>query len=276
MSPQGDQAQLAVEHDDMTRDLDTQEQRREAARPFLAALANHVPQSVTLFGIQQDTLDLLDFRQDCLERLAVLQADPNAIEEREEVCAEFDACDRELKRLAGAEVQKVDNIANLLRMCDRMIEHRAAERDRQNTAKKRWESIKEGVEQMVMEALTLAERTRFDSPTNTLRMQRNSSPRVDIVDPQAVQDRFIKVTLEVTVDRWKQMREAQPDLVVHFVEKERSFITGIISKVLRAATSADAAIEEQIKDPRLASEAKKQVERVRGAKLVHGKHLRCE
>ncbi len=256
--------------------LDTPEQRREAAKPFLQALQKHVPESVTLFGIQQETLDLLDFRQDCLERLALLQADPTAIEEREEVCAEMDACDIELRRLAGAEVQKVDNIANLLRMCDRMILHRKDERDRQNKAAKRWESIKEGVEQIVMDALTLADKTRFDSPTNALRMQRNSSPRVDIVDPQAVQDRFIKVTLEVTVDRWKQMLEAQPDLVQYFVEKDRSFVTGAISKVLKAATAADAVIDEKITDPRLAADAKKKVERVRGAKLTHGRHLRVE
>lgn len=264
-------------------ELETPEQRAEAARPFVRELSKLAPPAVTLFGIEQQTLELLDYRQDCVERLAELDRakcldgpDFNYDDQIADVTAELSACNMELARLAGAEVQKVDNIANLLRMCDRMIGHRKDERDRQNKAAKRWEAIKEGVEQVVMEALTLADRTRFDSPTNTLRMQRNGSPRVDITDAQAVQDRFVKVVVEVTADRWKQMKQALPELSEFCVEKERTFITSAIAKVLKSAVAADSAIEERISDPKLVSEAKKAVERVRGAKLVHGRHLRCE
>jgi len=272
----------------MSEALETPTQRSEAAKPFLTELARLAPKPLTLFGIEQHVLDLLDFRQDVIERLAETRTFITAGHPDSETLSvfvadmesELMACNMELSRFAGAEVEKVDHIANLLRMCDRMEAHSKEEKERHARKAKRWAAIKEGVEQIVMEALTLADKTRFDSPTNTLRMQRNGSPRVEIVDPQSVQDRFVKITLEVTVDRWKQMREAQPDLVQYFVEKERTFATGAISKTIKAATAADVALEtlaEQENWPsKQLSEAKKQVDRVRGAKLVYGKHLRCE
>jgi len=251
---------------------------KEARKNNMVEIAKRPPEDMSLFGIEQHQIDLLLFRQDCLERLAILEADPakeEAAEEIGEIRAELEAADLAIKNVAGQEVAKVDRCANLLRMCDRMQAFCKDERDRLNRKAKRWEAVKESVENVVMEALALADRTSFDSPTNRLRVQRNSSPRVEITDPQAVQDRFIKVTLEVTQDRWKQMRQALPELSEFCTVKDSTFITGTIAKVLRKAAQEEVAARETMEGSML-EKTLKQIERVKGAQLQYGKHLRCE
>lgn len=263
------------------QELVTPEQRRDAAKPYLGELSKLAPKPVTLFGIEQHVMDLLDARQDVLERIEKIKTPGGFCSETEmdflcDAEAELAICDSELAKLAGLEENKVDHCANVLRMCDRMIQHRKDERDRQNRMAKRWESIKEGVEKIVMEALTLTERTRFDSPTNTLRMQRNSTPRVEIVNAQAVQDRFISVLVQFPLDRWKQVLKALPDLLPEYYSlKEQTFNTAAIAKVMKAAASADIAARGMPNaGERL--EAAKKIERVKGAELKYGRHLRCE
>lgn len=254
--------------------LETQSQRHEAARPFLRNLAKLAPPVITLFGIEQHVLDLLDFRLDVLERLAALQDNPDAIDERADAVAELDSCDLELRKLAGLEANKVDKCANLIRALYAVVAHRKDERDRHNRAAKRAEAQAEYVETVVMEALTLADRTRFESEHNTLRMQRNPA-RVEITDGAAVQDRFLKITLETTVDRWKQMRQSQPDLIQYFAEKERTFKLSDMATVIRAATNAETVAEAKLTGAELRDELKK-IPRVKGARLVHDTHLRVE
>ena len=253
----------------------------EVKRNDLQAVAKRPAEDMTLFGIEQHQVDLLLFRQDVLERIADLKAQPpgdnpeylnDLIADAE---AELSTCDLELKRLAGQEVAKVDSCANLLRMCDRMTAFCKDERDRMNRKAKRWETIKEGVEGVVMEALALANRTSFDSPANRLRVQRNSSPKVEILDGAAIPSRFVKVTVEVTADRWKQMKEALPELAEFCTEKERTFITGAISTVLKKAAKEEDAARQTMEGPDL-EKTLKAIERVRGAELRYGKHLRCE
>ncbi len=239
---------------------------------------------MTLLGIEQHILDLVAFRQDCIEQLAELNTlQPvgpageigKPLEEIGEVQAELDAADVELGKLAGAEASKVDQCANLLRMCDRMTEHCKTEADRIRAKGKRWQAIKEAVEGVVMYALGVAGRSSFESPTNRLRVQRNSAPKVEILDATAVPSRFIKVTLEVPLERWNQMREALPELSQFCKEKERSFITAEISKVLKLAQKQEEAALQLIEGPGRDTVMKK-IERVKGARIEYGKHLRVE
>ncbi len=214
--------------------LGTPEQRREAAKPFLAALQKHVPAGFALLEIDPNTLDLLDFRMDCLARLEALQADPQAIEERSEVVAELDAADREIRKLCGSDVAKVDNFAKIWRVLEMAELHHKDERDRHIRKAKRIAAILEWLEQIAMEALVLADVPRFDSPDSTLRVQRNP-PKVHYTDTQAIPDRFVKVILEIPADRYKQLREAQPELIQFVTEKERTFKTADIAKALKAS-----------------------------------------
>ncbi len=230
---------------------------------------------MTLLGIEQHILDLVAFQQDCIERLDALPPTDDAAEERREIEAERIAVGHEIQKLAGAEVAKVDQCANLLRMCDRMSEHCKTEADRIRAKGKRWQAIKEAVEGVVMYALGVAGRSSFESPTNRLRVQRNSAPKVEILDATAVPSRFIKVTLEVPLERWNQMREALPELSQFCKEKERSFITAEISKVLKLAQKQEEAALQLIEGPGREIVMKK-IERVKGARIEYGKHLRVE
>lgn len=269
-------------------ELETPAQRRAEANSFVAALARQVPREVTLFGIEQHVLDLLDFRQDVTERISELEgllpqaAEPVAIREfLEDARTELNAANLELAKLAGLEANKVDRCANLLRALYAVVDFRKEERDRHVRAAKRAEAMAQAVENMVMEALVLADRTRFQSDTNTLRMQRNSSPRVEIVDPTVVQSRFLTVTLTVSAERWKQAKEVLSDLAQYFTEKDRSFNTSAIAKSLKAMYAADAKIDEDAvakewTDKQIAEAKKQIVDRPRGAKLTHGSHLRVE
>ncbi len=267
----------------------TDNERKELAGDLSRQLATTIRKSevheiakprdpMTLLGIEQHILDLVAFRQDCIERIASLAATvaiEDSIEERADLAAELDAADRELGKLAGSEASKVDQCANLLRMCDRMTEHCKTEADRIRAKGKRWQAIKEAVEGVVMYALEVAKRSSFESPTNRLRVQRNSAPKVDILDATAVPSRYIKVTIEVPLDRWNQMREALPELSQFCKEKERSFITAEISKVLKLAQKQEEAALQLIEGPGREIVMKK-IERVKGARIEYGKHLRVE
>jgi hypothetical protein len=239
---------------------------------------------MSLLGIEQNILDLVAFRQDALERLAALEAlnDPEASDEIGEVRAELEAANMELAKMAGAEVAKVDNCANLIRMCDRMQAHCKDERDRMARKVKRWEAIKDAVENVVMEALVIAGRTSFDSPTNRLRVQRNGTPRVEITHPSMVQDRFIRVLVQFPLDLWKAIKTSCPELTGDkplayspLEVKDQNFATGEIAKVMKQAAKEETAAKETMEGPQLA-DTLKQIERVKGAQLVYGKHLRCE
>jgi hypothetical protein len=230
------------------------------------------------FGVQQDFVDLVLFRQDALERLAALEAlnDPEASEEIAEVRAELEAAGQELKRFDGLQVTQVDKYANALRMCDRMALHCKDERDRMSRKAKRWEAIKDAVENVIMEALVIADRTSFDSPTNRLRVQRNSAPRVEVTHPSMVQDRFVRVLVQFPLDLWKQIKTAFPELAgkPHEV-KDQSFATAEIAKVMKQAAKEETAAKETMEGQVLVDTLKK-IERVKGVQLVYGKHLRVE
>lgn len=258
------------------QELTTPEQRRDAAKPFITALQKHVPTGYALLEIDPNTLDLLDFRMDCLARLEALQANPDAIEEREEVVSQLDAADHEIRRLCGSDVAKVDNFANLWRALEMAELHMKDRRDHYSRKAKRIAGIVEWLETIAMEALVLAGTTRFDSPNSTLRIQRNP-PKVHFTDPNAVPDRFRKVTLELPADRWKQLREAQPELVQWVTEKDRTFKTADIAKVLKAAINREAELKAAgaVQGLDMTLELKK-IERVKGAELRSEKRLVVE
>ncbi len=271
----------------------TDEERKAMAGQMTKQLAKSAPVEIaqrhpemSLLGIEQNILDLVAFRQDAIERLAALEAlnDPEASDEIGEVRAELEAGNMELAKMAGAEVAKVDNCANLIRMCDRMQAHCKDERDRQARKAKRWESIKESVERVVIEALEITGRTSFDSPTNRLRVQRNSAPRVEVTHPSMVQDRFIRVLVQFPLDLWKAIKTACPDLTSAkplayspLELKDQAFATAEIAKVMKEAAKKDEA--ERAKDPlgeRSLTDRLKEIERVKGVELKYGKHLRVE
>lgn len=236
---------------------------------------------MSLLGIEQHILDLVSFRQDAVERLTALRALPNREEAEEEigdVQSEIDAANLQLQELAGAEVAKVDRCANLLRLCDRMEAHCKDERDRLSAKAKRWHAIKDAVENVVMNALEVTGRTAFDSPTNRLRVQRNGQPRVEIVNPQMVQDRFINVLVRFTVAKWNQIKTALPDLLPeHYEEVERTFNTAAISKALKLAKQEEDAANNTMEGDILLDTIRTiDKGKPRGAQLVYGKHLRVE
>ncbi len=267
----------------------TEEERKAMAGELSHKLASTMRKSeiveiaqrhpeMSLLGIEQNILDLVAFRQDAVERLANLEAlnDPEASDEIGEVRAELEAANMELAKMAGAEVAKVDNCANLLRMCDRMQAHCKDERDRMSRKVKRWEAIHDAVERVVMEALEITGRTSFDSPTNRLRVQRNGQPRVEVTHPSMVQDRFIRVLVQFPLDLWKQIKTAFPELAgkPHEV-KEQTFATAEIAKVMKQAAKEETAAKETMEGQVLA-DTLKQIERVKGVELRFGKHLRVD
>lgn len=242
----------------------TETERRESAKPFLAALQKYaVPDATTLFSIDPRTLELMDFRQDCIERLSVVSEVD--VERRSEIQLEIDSCDMELRKLCDNDVVKINNFCTVLKMLDALILHRKDERDRQARAAKRWEAIKAGMEQIAIDALQAAGTTRFDTPTNTLRIQRNP-PHVEYPEPNAVPDRLRTVTLTIPADRYKQLREAQPELIQWVTEKGSTFNTSEIAKVLKKAAKEEAAAKE-LMEGRGLQEVLKKIERVKGAEL---------
>lgn len=232
-------------------ELATTEQRREAAKPFLTALQKHIPAGFGLLEIDPNTLDLLDFRMDCVARLEALQANPEATEERAEVVAELDAAEMEIRRLCPTDVAKLDNFVSIWRVLEMAEDCQKDARDVHARKARRIRAIIDWLEQMAMEALVLADRPRIDSPNSTIRIQRNP-PKVHFTDPNAVPDRFRKVTLEIPADRYRQLREAQPELIQWVTEKERTFKTADISKALKA--------QEKVKGAELRSEKRLVVE----------------
>jgi hypothetical protein len=257
-------------------ELETAAQRQEAAKPFIAELVKLAPKATPagfgLLEIDPNTLDLLEFRMECLERLAALQADPEAIEARADVVAELDAADREIRKLCGSDVAKVDQFANLWRALEMVELNFKDKRDLYSRKAKRVSGILEWLGSVAMEALTIAGVPRFDSPNSTLRIQRNP-PRVEITDAQTVPDRFVTVTLEIPADRYKQLREAQPELIQWVTEKERGFKIAEIGKVLKAAAAKRLQQEENVRLGKLPGE---KIDTVRGAELRSTKRLVVE
>ncbi len=244
----------------------------------IPAIAERPPEDPQFFGVQQDFVDLVLFRQDALERLAALEAlnDPDAADEIAEVRAELDAANQELKRFDGLQVTQVDKYATFLRMCDVMEAHNKDESDRANRKAKRWAAIKEAVENIVMEALIIANRTSFDSPTNRLRVQRNGQPRVEVTHPSMVQDRFIRTVVQFPLDVWKKIKTALPDLLpTQYEVKDQNFSTAEIAKVMKEAAKLETAAKETM-EGQVLTDTLKQIERVKGVQLVYGKHLRVE
>lgn len=276
----------------MPEEILSDSERKELAGQLSGALAKSLTKSkvqeistpapdITLFGVEQAIMDLTAFRQDAIERLEQLNLLPpdmkaEAAEEIGEVQAELEAAEMELQNYVRAEVRKVNNIAAFLRVCDTMMAHCKDERDRQNRRAKQWEARKAGVEQIVMEALALADRTSFETATNRLRVQRNGQPKVEVTSPGMVQDRFIRVLVQFPLDVWKQIKTALPELAgkPHEV-KDQTFDLKAIGKVEATAAKQIEAAKATMDDVML-QKFMKQVERVKGVQLTYGKHLRVE
>jgi len=252
---------------------------KEARKNNMLEIAGRAPE-MTLYEISREKMELLEFRQDCMDRLADLEAlaDPAKTEAAEmiaDVKLELQTTEKEIAKLVvGAEAEKVDSCANLLEALYSTALYRKDQRDRHDRAAKRAEAMAQFIENIVIEALILQGQTSFRTKNNVMRIQRNP-PSVRITDAQAVQDRFVKITLETTVDRWKQMREAQPDLVQHFLEKNRGFMLAAIGKLLKKAAQEEDALRQTMEGPML-EKALKQIDRPRGAQLKSDVHLRVE
>lgn len=185
MMPNGDQAQLAVEHDDM-RELETPAERHEAAKPSLAGLGN-----LALYQIQDDLMQLLG-----------LAEEPDLDPESKA------AIDQQISAYFMAQVRKVDGIAVAVRACRSAAAEVRAERARLDAILEAWEARERRIKDNAMYAMQAHGVRVLETPKNKLRIQGNGGVEPLFVDEKREVDEFHDITVTLTICQWCDLVKA--------------------------------------------------------------------
>src|SRR6185312_2857181 len=110
---------------------------------------------LSLFQVEQEKLDLIQFRDEC---------------ETDEECA---AVDQQIQEYVGREIRKVSGIAALLKHFKAQAAMAKAEEERAAKWRKRWEANYERLKNMVHGVMVALELPKVEGATDRFRRQKN-------------------------------------------------------------------------------------------------------
>lgn len=191
---------------------------------------------------------------------------------RDEALAERDTIAAEIQKYMQAEVAKVDGIARFRHFLGRMVDGAKAEKERTAARHKSWESRKASLDGFIMSAMDTMQKTRVETAANRLRIQ-NNLESVEVTDASQIGDEFVEVEVRMTLAAFKALDKEQ----IAFMKRgPQTFKLAAIG----------AAIKETVKQPCEKCGGKDSADcvpclgtgkkRFPGARLVRGRHLRCE
>lgn len=113
---------------------------------------------------------------------------------------------RELEKATAREIQKVDSVAHARRVFKWAIEQAEAEVKRLKGRVEMFERRVERLDDAVIVASKLIGRTKWETPTSTIRVQKNGGfEPLDFTDVSAIPARFKRITVTLPLDQWQSI-----------------------------------------------------------------------
>lgn len=151
--------------------------------------------NLTLYGIETQLLELLNFRDSILEDPDMTPADQKE---------SLEAIDRSISEYIRAEVKKCDGIASYLREFEARAAAEAEEIERLKRRKQMWEKRRESLANMVIDIMQQTGATRLDGRHNVLSLRKNP-PSVEVAQPSFIPPDLVRVAVKLTVEQWQQI-----------------------------------------------------------------------
>lgn len=153
--------------------------------------------NLTLYGIETQLLELLNFRDSVAE-------DPDM--SPSEIEQSLKACDLQIAEYIRAEVKKCDGIARYLREFETRAEALKAEATRCNEMAKAWEKRHDNLEAMVIDIMQVTKQTRIDGRHSILQLKKNP-PSVEVAQPELVPNELMRISVTLPLDSWHKICE---------------------------------------------------------------------
>lgn len=153
--------------------------------------------NMSLFGIETQLIELLQFREDLL-------ADPELQgAEREE---SLQATEERIREYVAAEVKKVDGIARYMRECEARARIAKDEAERIKARQRMWESRYEKLKTITESVMIQTGQRKLEGQGNTLSL-RKCPPSVEIAQEGLVPPEYRQVTVTMSQALWDEVYE---------------------------------------------------------------------
>lgn len=258
-------------------------------------------QLLTWLEIDRTIVELIAMHQEAEERLAELTAGPVPFlkdaeyQSIEDATLERDTIAKEIQVYMRAEVAKVDGIARFRHFLNRMVDASKGEKDRAAARHKSWENRKASLDGFILSAMDVMGKTRVETAANRLRIQ-NNPESVEITDPVRIGDELVEVELRCTLATYKAIAvwmgktAADRDLkrgtqsfrlsaiaaAIKETQKQPCEKCGGKGGVDKSPVTFDEPAQEPAEWHPCASCLGTGFKRFPGARLVRGRHVRCE
>ncbi len=156
-------------------------------------------QSLTLYSIETELLELMEFREDLLSGDAYADGE----EERREC---IQVTEERIAEYIAREVQKVDGIAAMLREFKRREQIELDEADRIVKRARRWKERHAGLEARCIEVMQASGKEKLEGQHNTLALRKNP-PAVEIAQPELVPEEYQTITITLPFAMWADFQE---------------------------------------------------------------------
>lgn len=151
--------------------------------------------NMTLYGIETQLLELLNFRESVSE-----DPDMTPAEQKDSL----EAIDRQIAEYIRAEVKKCDGIARYLREFETRAEALKAEAKRCSEMAKAWEKRHEALENMVVDVMQATKQTRIDGRHSVLQLKKNP-PSVEVAQPELLPHELLRTTVKIPFALWRKV-----------------------------------------------------------------------
>lgn len=164
--------------------------------------------NLTLYSIETELLELLEFRDDVAAEVRVTEAD------QRDQAEQISAIDQQIAEYVKRECTKADNIAGFLRECKARATALKAEEDRIRAKRKAWEDREQRVKDRIAEvlAMTLNPQAIAEASQNTVLRRVNgranelklckSPASVEVTDESLVPSDMKRVTASMSREVW--------------------------------------------------------------------------
>lgn len=168
---------------------------KESAPPLREDTHGVIPYAgdpkLSLFQIEQEKLDLIQFREDC------------------ETDEERQAVDEQIQAYVGREIRKVTGIAALLKHFKAQAAIAKAEEERAAKWRKRWEANYERLKNMVHGVMIALELPKVEGATDRFRRQKNPVA-LEVTDATVIPADYLKANIRMPLKEWEALRDFIP------------------------------------------------------------------
>lgn len=189
---------------------------------------------LSLFAIEAELLQLIDQREDVLERMAAMS--PDELTASPEIGQELSVVEGLIRQyLHGHLVAKADSIGFAVKEYEARAEARKAEAERMRASADRDAETAKRIKAMVLEVMQEFGEKKLPGRLFTITRQGNGglSPLL-IAQPDLIPDRLKMVMVKMSLDAWQHMRKffegAQVACEVSAPEPNGSAIRGILER----------------------------------------------